>query len=93
MEAAEATTKEDLKVDLSKGHGIGEQNPLQNDIQVETKTETKKSEQRRHFTEEAGGTQTYDDLTFAYATGFYDPYVPSSYFLSFNDEGMHTFLA
>ncbi len=32
-----------------------------------------------------GSDHSFDSLTFAYATGFYDPYVPSSYYLSYTD--------
>ena len=88
--ATEQVQKEELKVDLTNApQASDEKLPLQNGTHAEATGEVKKKEPspRKHFTDETMASHNYDDLTFAYATGFYDPYVPSSYFLSFNEEG------
>ena len=88
--AAEQLQKEELQVDLSNAPKVSDEKlPLQNGTHAEATGEVKKKEAspRKHFTDETSASHNYDDLTFAYATGFYDPYVPSSYFLSFNEEG------
>ena len=88
--ADEQLQKEELQVDLSNAPKVSDEKlPLQNGTHAEATGEVKKKEPspKRHFSDETSASHNYDDLTFAYATGFYDPYVPSSYFLSLNEEG------
>ncbi len=46
----------------------------------------KNKKKRVEFSDTYCDTYTYDDITFAYAAGFYDSHVPSSYYLSYTDQ-------